>query len=304
MPARVGRVRRGVRFEGIAAIALGALFARAAAAQVEEAARVAAQAAPAAAAAPAQDAAPEAPVELLRRAFDRRYGADTHQQMSLVLSSKGREVQHQELEVVTKMENGQLRAFARFTAPPDLRDTALLVLEQEGRPDDYFLYLPALAKVRRVSGAQRSDSFMGTDLTYEDLERRRVEDFEDLRVRQETVGGEAALGVNAHPRQPSGYERVEFAIAPGDATILETRYYARGADAPFKVIAFPRASLHEEGGFSVPTRIAVANLKKDTRTEVTVESLELNPKLDLRLFTTNALMREAELSSKHPGGAK
>ena len=286
----------------IAAIALGALLPRAAAAQAQDAAPAGPGAALPAAA--ARDGVPEAPLELLRRAFDRRYGADTHQQLSLVLSSKGREVQHQELEVVTKMENGQLRAFARFTAPPDLRDTALLVMEQEGRPDDYFLYLPALDKVRRVSGAQRSDSFMGTDLTYEDLERRRIEDFEDLRVRRESVGGEDALTVNAHPTQPSGYERVEFAIAPGDATILETRYYARGADAPFKVIAFPRASLHEEGGFSVPTRIAVANLKKNTQTEVTVEFLELNPKLDLRLFTTNALMREAELTSKRPAPGK
>ena len=285
---------RGVRAGWVGAVALGALLPRAGAAQAPEAAPAAA------AVAPAQDAAPEAPMELLRRAFDRRYGASTHQQLHLTLSSKGREVQHQQLELVTKMENGRLRALARFTAPPDLRDTALLVMEQEGRPDDYFLYLPALEKVRRVSGAQRSDSFMGTDLTYEDLERRRVEDFEDLRVRRESVGGEDALAVSAVPREASGYERVEFAVAPADATILETRYYARGADAPFKVIAFPRASLHEEGGFSVPTRIAVANLKRNTQTEVVVESLELNPDLDLRLFTTNALMREAELSSKHP----
>ena len=283
--ARVGAMRGWARASSIAAMALGALLPRSAAPQ-------------------AQDGAPESPVELMRRAFDRRYGADTHQQMSLRLSSKGREVAHQQIEVVTMMEHGQLRALARFTAPPDLRDTALLVMEQEGRPDDYFLYLPALEKVRRVSGAQRSDSFMGTDLSYEDLERRRVEDFEDLRTRPERVGGEAALLVNARPRQAAGYERVEFAIAPGDATILETRYYTRGADAPFKRIQFPRASLHEEAGFSVPTRISVANLKRDSQTEVTVESLELNPNLDIRLFTTNALMREAALSSKRPAPGK
>ena len=75
-----------------------------------------------------EDARPEAPSELLRRAFDRRYGADTHQEMTLRLRSDGREVQRQRIEVVTATEAGQLRALARFTAPPDLRDTALLVL--------------------------------------------------------------------------------------------------------------------------------------------------------------------------------
>jgi len=251
-------------------------------------------------AAEADDARPLAPAELLRQAFDRRYGADTHQQMTLRLRSGGREVQTQRIEVVTKMEGGQLRALARFTAPPDLRDTALLVLEQDGRPDDYFLYLPALGRVRRVSGAQRSDSFMGTDLTYEDLERRRIDEFEDLRSASGSVAGEAVVLVSARPRNPAGYERVEFAIAPGDAVLLETRYSAKGSHAPFKVIRFPREHLHEEGGYSVPRRISVSNLRKGTETEVTVEMLRLDPDVDPRLFTTDALMREAELSSRSP----
>jgi hypothetical protein len=253
------------------------------------------------AAAQAEDARPEAPAELLRRAFDRRYGADTHQQMTLRLRSDGREVQRQRIEVVTKMEAGQLRALARFTAPPDLRNTALLVLEQEGRPDDYFLYLPAIDRVRRVSGAQRSDSFMGTDLTYEDLERRRLEEFEDLRAGAGSVGGEPVVVVSARPRIAAGYERVEFAIAPGDAALLETRYFAKAAAAPFKVIRFPRAQLHEEAGFSVPTRIDVANLRKGTETEVTVDELRLNPGVDIRLFTTDALLREAKLDGSGAG---
>jgi hypothetical protein len=250
---------------------------------------------PGLAAGQAEDARPEATSELLRRAFDRRYGADTHQQMTLRLRSGGREVQRQQIEVVTHTEEGRLQALARFTAPPDLRDTALLVLEQDGRPDDYFLYLPALDRVRRVSGAQRSDSFMGTDLTYEDLERRRIEEFQELRAEPGTLAGEAVVLVSARPRHGAGYERVEFAIATRDASILETRYYARAPGEPFKVIRFPREHLHEEAGFSVPRRIAVENLRKRTETEVTVEELELNPRLDLRLFTTDALLREAKL---------
>lgn len=252
------------------------------------------------AAAQAEDARPEAPGELLRRAFDRRYGADTHQQMTLRLRSDGREVQRQQIEVVTATEAGQLRALARFTAPPDLRDTALLVLEQEGRPDDYFLYLPALGRVRRVSGAQRSDSFMGTDLTYEDLERRRIEEFQDLRAEPGAGTGESVIVVSARPRHAAAYDRVEFALAPGDAALLETRYYARASDAPYKVIRFPREHLREEAGFSVPTRIAVANLRKGTETEVTVDELRLNPDVDIRLFTTDALLREAELGGSTP----
>jgi hypothetical protein len=248
----------------------------------------------------AEDARPESPAEWLRSAFERRYGAATHQQLELSLRADGREVKRQRIEVVTQMEDGRLRALARFTAPEDLRDTALLVLEQDGRPDDYFLYLPALARVRRVSGAQRSDSFMGTDLTYEDLERRRVEDFADLRAEPAEVAGEPALRIGARPRLEARYERVEFLVATRDAALLETRYFGRGGAEPTKVIRFPREHLREEAGFSVPQRIEVENLRNRTRTEVTVTALEVGTQLDLRLFTTGALLREAKLDGAKP----
>src|SRR5262249_52018255 len=226
----------------------------------------------------------------------------THQQMKLELSSKGRVVQHQSIEVVTKMEHGQLRALARFTAPEDLRDTALLVMEQQGRPDDYFLYLPALDKVRRVAGAQRRDSFRGTDLTYEDLERRRVDDFEDLRARPEQVAGEPVLAVSARPREAAGYERVEFAVATADAALLETRYYARRSETPFKVISFPRARVREQDGVSIATRIHVSDRRRHPEPRAPVESPKLTPPLAPRLSTTTPPQRGAPPTRKGARG--
>jgi len=248
----------------------------------------------------AEDARPDSPAAWLGRAFARRYGAATHQQLVLSLRVDGREVKRQQIEVVTQMEQGRLRALARFTAPEDLRDTALLVLEQDGRPDDYFLYLPSLDRVRRVSGAQRGDSFMGTDLTYEDLERRRAEDFVELRAEPGTVAGEPVLRIGARPRLEARYERIEFLIATRDAALLETRYFGRASAGPTKVIRFPRGQLREEAGFSVPQRIEVENLRTGTRTEVSVTALEIGASVDLRLFTTDALLREAALDG---GGA-
>jgi hypothetical protein len=45
-----------------------------------------------------------------------------------------------------------MRAVGRFTDPPDLRDTAVLLLEEqaEGGGDQLFVFLPMLGRVRRV----------------------------------------------------------------------------------------------------------------------------------------------------------
>jgi hypothetical protein len=143
---------------------------------------------------------------------------------------------------------------------------------------------------------------MGTDLTYEDLERRRIDEFDELRAEAGSLT-EPVVIVSARPRHAAAYERVEFAIAPGDAALLETRYYGRSSPAPYKVIRFPREHLHEEAGFLLPKRIAVANLRKGTETEVSVEELRLDPDLDLRLFTTDALLREAKLDGRGAGSS-
>ena len=211
--------------------------------------------------------------------------------MTLRLRSRDREVQQQRIEVATKITDGRLRVLARFTYPPDLRNTALLMIERDGHPNDTFLFLPLLDRVRRVSGAQRSDSFMGTDLSYEDLERRRVEDFTDLRVERGHHRNEPVAVVSARPRRSGGYDRTEFVVALPDAALLETRYFSRSSEKPFKIVRFPRGALHEEAGASVPTSILVENFRKNTETEVTVDDLEINPELDDRLFTTDALMR-------------
>ena len=43
------------------------------------------------------------------------------------------------------------RVLIRFESPPSLRKMGLLYLEQRDRPNDYFLYRPAVRRVRRLT---------------------------------------------------------------------------------------------------------------------------------------------------------
>ena len=69
------------------------------------------------------------------------------------------------------------RVLVRFTYPNDIAGTGFLVWEHPGAEDDRFLYLPALARVRRITGAERQESFVGSDFTYEDIGGRALEDY-------------------------------------------------------------------------------------------------------------------------------
>ena len=69
------------------------------------------------------------------------------------------------------------RTLLRFSYPNDIRNTALLVWEHPDADDERFLFLPALGRVRRISGEEKQESFAGSDLSYEDIGGRDIADY-------------------------------------------------------------------------------------------------------------------------------
>ena len=53
-----------------------------------------------------------------------------------------------------------------YESPINIRGTAFLTFDYIDKEDDRWLYLPALRKTRRISGSEKGDYFLGTDLTY------------------------------------------------------------------------------------------------------------------------------------------
>ena len=56
-----------------------------------------------------------------------------------------------------------------YQSPTNIRGTAFLTFDYVDKEDNRWLYLPALRKTRRISGSEKGDYFLGTDLTYEDV---------------------------------------------------------------------------------------------------------------------------------------
>lgn len=69
------------------------------------------------------------------------------------------------------------RVLIRFLAPNDIKGTGFLVWEHPDAEDERFLYLPALGRVRRIAGAEKQESFVGSDLSYEDIGGREIDEY-------------------------------------------------------------------------------------------------------------------------------
>lgn len=64
------------------------------------------------------------------------------------------------------------RSLIVFTSPADVKGTSFLTWNHVKDSNDQWLFLPALKKTKRIGTASQSDSFMGSDFSYDDMSKR------------------------------------------------------------------------------------------------------------------------------------
>ena len=95
-----------------------------------------------------------------------------------------------------------------FATPRDVEGTALLSHAKILEPDDQWLFLPALGRVRRISSANKSGPFVGSEFAFEDFTSLELNKYEYAWIGEEEIDGLAVDVVERIPRyENSGYTR-------------------------------------------------------------------------------------------------
>ncbi|TVQ95855.1 MAG: outer membrane lipoprotein-sorting protein [Deltaproteobacteria bacterium] len=148
--------------------------------------------------------------------------------MTLIVQDRGGDIRERRLTVRGRSDDDAFRALVRVTAPAEVAGQSYLFRENPGGSDDVFVYLPALDESpRRIAGAQRNASFMGTHLTYADLQSRDLRDATYERHDDERIGRHDVYVIDARPAASteSEYARVRIWIRHGDFIPLRVRFF-------------------------------------------------------------------------------
>ena len=95
-----------------------------------------------------------------------------------------------------------------FSSPRDVEGTALLSHAKILDPDDQWLFLPALKRVKRISSANKSGAFVGSEFAFEDFTITELNKFTYNYLREEEIDGMMADVIERFPRyERSGYTR-------------------------------------------------------------------------------------------------
>ncbi|WP_286819974.1 outer membrane lipoprotein-sorting protein [Desulfobacter sp. UBA2225] len=125
--------------------------------------------------------------QIAQKVVDRDQGQDATLKIRMLLIDKGGKKRFRSLITVVKKYGDVSKSYIRFTSPADIEGTAFLTWENKESDDDQFLYLPALQRVRRIVSSQKSNRFVNTDYTYEDLQSRDVDQDVHTVLREEKL---------------------------------------------------------------------------------------------------------------------
>jgi len=191
--------------------------------------------------------------------------------------------------MVSKSVDGNKKQIIWFMEPKDDKGVAFLKLENEDKEDEMRMWLPAFKKVRRISSKKKGDSFMGSDLSYEDMSNRDMSENEYTRLDDETVNEIECYVLEITPKKEakSAYSKhISWIAKEGLYGVKENSFDKRGELKKRKVFNFQK--LKE---YYVIERVFVEDVQKQHTTEVTFSDIQVDSEINEKLFQEKNLKR-------------
>jgi hypothetical protein len=182
-------------------------------------------------------------------------------------------------------EDQRSKVLLRFDAPPDMRGSALLLIEKPGR-NDMFMYLPELKRVRRVTGPSLSGGMFGTDFTYSQFERLQgvARDLKVTRMPDTDLDGTPVHVLAHEPADDPEFDYVLSYVGAEHCIPLKTEFFENGRHLR-KVLEVDPASVREVDGLWIPHKLVMKDVVQGTSTEFNVDSIDVNAKIHRKTFT-------------------
>ena len=211
--------------------------------------------------------------------------------VTMVLQNRQGQKSLRELRIkVLEVQDDGDKSLTVFDTPRDVKGTSFLSYSHSLKPDDQWLYLPSLKRVKRISSNNKSGPFMGSEFAYEDLSSQEIDKYTYKYVREETVLGEPGHVIERLPVDPnSGYTRQVVWI---DATHWRTEkieFYDR-KNKLLKTLVYTGYRQYDNNKWRADEML-MTNHQNGKSTTLKWKDIRFGVKVSARDFNTNAMKR-------------
>ncbi len=210
-----------------------------------------------------------------------------------LVRADGKEAPPRKMKIWFKKQGeDKAKLLLKFMEPADIRGTGLLTHMEKGKGMDQWLYLPALKKVRRITGGNGNESFLGSDFTVGDFSVGKEFQYDYSLEASIKCGEFQCYVLSGKPRADLvgslPYSKKVLHIRKDNFLTVTTEYYNEGAKLE-KVMSLGK--VHKVGENWVADEMEMKNLLKGSRTVIQVEKRDTTKVPSDSMFTQSNLER-------------
>ena len=229
--------------------------------------------------------------EIIDKVYNRPTGDDQTSDLTMTLINKSGDERVRKIKQFTKDFGDVEKSIMFFTAPADVKNTSFMnwTYDDDSKSDDQWIYLPALKKIKRISSDSKSDYFMGSDFTYDDLGDRKLDDDTHKLLRSETIDGVDYYVVQSIPKDEDYmYSKTITWIRKDNFIGLKKEFYDEDGEL-LKILKIKK--FEKISGIWIITLSEMENVQKNHRTSMKLDNIEINTGIPSSKFTERMMMR-------------
>ncbi|MEN8226197.1 MAG: outer membrane lipoprotein-sorting protein [Bacteroidota bacterium] len=229
--------------------------------------------------------------EIIEKVYTRAEGDDQTSTLTMTLINKNGKERIRNIKQFTKDMGEMEKNIMFFLSPADVKNTSFMSwsYDDESKDDDQWIYLPALKKTKRISSDSKSDYFMGSDFTYDDLGDRKLDEDTHKLLREESIDGIDHYVVESIPADEDYmYSRTITWIRKDNFIGLKKEFYDEDGDL-LKILHIKK--FEEISGFLIITNSEMHNVQKDHKTIMILSDININTGISDSKFTERIMMR-------------
>ena len=229
-------------------------------------------------------------IELAEAIKNRPKPIDTQSESSMLLiNKKGKK---KNLKLISKSKDDSKKQMIWFLEPKDDYGIAFLKIENDDGEDFMNMWLPGFNKFRRISSQKKSDSFMGSDLSFEDMTSRELDEYTYKMIESNVLCYEALdkicyiLESIPNDKESEYSKHITWVEKDTFLSLKEESY-----DKDNKLLKNKSITYTSIENYNIMNKLYVKNVQKNHSTLLQINNIKINLGFSDDIFHTKTIKR-------------
>ena len=234
--------------------------------------------------------------EIAKKVHDLPSGKTSSATISVTLIDKNGKTRNREIASYTMKDGSTDKTVLVFKTPRDVAGISYLTYDYPDKADgstvdsDSWIYLPAMKKVRRVSGSSKDDDFQGTDFTYDDLGTRSLSKDNFAILGEEKVNGVDCWILESKAKDTKAKISRRITWVDKKTYVVRKGEYYDKQNRLQKTLTCE--NIQQVKGYWTTLKMTMTNVQTNHKTVYEINNLKYDEKVNESYFTVSALERE------------